>query len=205
MAGLRFLVSVVLTPQGEIAAVGGGEFQQLHRRMGQAFLDLYTVELAAKPDVVVTTVDWWQGAQDRMDSLYGFVTHSMTTMKCFADDGATIVLVGNAPGGMWAGVREYTRTVYTLEDLADLIYKGGTLAFVAPLMGIQCKECQAKYRTIMAVDGVSAETLEDMGFETAPSPNQALEMALGKHGPNARVAVLPALGCPNWPVVRSRP
>lgn len=201
MAGLDFLVNLVLTPNGEIAAVGAGEFQQTHRRMGQAFLDLYSIPLSTKPDVVVTTVDWWQGPQIPMDSLYGFVDQSLPCLARIADPGATIVLVGNAPGGVWPGMREYMRTAYTLEDLADLRYKAGTLAFVPVTLGIQFKMRQAEYRLILAVEGIGVDTLEDMGFETAPSPTEALQMALAKHGPQAKVAVLPALGCPNWPVI----
>ncbi len=201
MAGLDFLVNLVLTPDGEIAAVGAGEFRQTHRHMGKRFLDLYTVRLPAKPDVVVTTVDWWQGPQVPMDSLYGFLDQSLPCLARIADPGATIVLVGNAPGGIWPGLREYMRTVYTLEDLADLRHKGGTLAFVTVMLGIQFKMRQAEYRMLLAVDGIGNDTLRDMGFETAPSATEALEMALAKYGPDARVAVLPALGCPNWPVV----
>ncbi|NIN68732.1 MAG: hypothetical protein GTO63_29305 [Anaerolineae bacterium] len=136
-----------------------------------------------------------------MDSLYGFLDQSLPCLARIADPGATIVLVGNAPGGIWPGLREYMRTVYTLEDLADLRHKGGTLAFVTVMLGIQFKMRQAEYRMLLAVDGIGNDTLRDMGFETAPSATEALEMALAKYGPDARVAVLPALGCPNWPVV----
>ena len=201
MAGLNFLVNLVLTPGGEIAAVGAGDFQQVHRRMGQAFLDLYAVPLPTKPDVVVTTVDWWQGPPVPMDSLYGFVDQSLPCLARIAEPGATIVLIGNAPGGIWPGMREYMRTAYTLEDLADLLYKGGTLAFVPVMLGIQFKMRQAEYRMILAVDGIANDTLADMGFETATSATDALQMALARYGHDAKVAVLPALGCPNWPVV----
>jgi hypothetical protein len=54
------------------------------------------------------------------------------------------------------------------------------------------------------VDGVSPETLADMGFETAGSADEALEMAMARIGGQAKVAVLPALGCPNWPVLSPR-
>jgi nickel-dependent lactate racemase len=201
MAGLDFLVNLVLSPGGEIAAVGAGEFRQTHRRMGDEFLKLYSVGLPAKPEVVVTTVGWWQGPTFPMDSLYGFVDQSLPCLERIAAPGSTIVLVGNAPGGIWAGMREYMRTAYTLEDLAELKLRAGTLAFVAVLLGIQVKMRQARYRMILAVDGIDAGTLADMGFEPAPSANQALQMALSRYGPEAQVAVLPALGCPNWPVI----
>lgn len=201
MAGLSFLVNLVLTPSGEIAAVAAGEFSKTHRQMGKAFMELYSVRLPAKPDVVVTTVDWWQGPQAPMDSLYGFVDQSLPCLDRITDPGATVVLVGNAPGGIWAGMREYMRTVYTLEDLAHLRNQAGSVAIAAVLLGIHFKMHQAKHRMILAVDGLSADTLADMGFETAQSGNEALEMALSGYGADARVAVLPALGCPNWPVV----
>jgi hypothetical protein len=201
MAKLGFLVNLVLTPGGEIAAVGAGEFRQTHRAMGAEFLRLYSVPLPARPSVVVTTVDWWQGPHFPMDSLYGFVDQSLPCLERIADPGATIVLVGNAPGGIWAGMREYMRTAYTLEDLAELKLRAGTLAFVAVLLGIQFKMHQARHRMILAVEGIDAGTLADLGLETAPSPGEALGMALSRYGPGAQVAVLPALGCPNWPVV----
>lgn len=204
MAGLDFLVNLVLTPRGEIAAVGAGDFQAAHRLMGRRFLELYGVELPAKPDVVVTTVGWWQDIPVPMESLYGFMDHSITTLRRIADEGATIVLVGNLRGGIWDGVREYSRTAYSLEDLADLLYKGGTLAFVTVMFCLQLKLAQARYRMILAVDGASPETLADMGFETAGSANEALAMAIARSGPRSKVAVLPALGCPNWPVLPSQ-
>lgn len=202
MAGLDFVVNLVLTPRGEIAAVGAGEVRQTHRQMGSEFLRLYAVELPAKPDVVVTTVGWWEGPQFPMDSLYGFVDQSLPCLERIAEPGATIVLVGNAPGGIWAGMREYMRTAYSLEDLAELKLRSGTLAFVAVLLGIQVKMRQAKYRMILAVDGIDACTVMDMGFEAASSGNEALQMALGPYGSEAQVAVLPSLGCPNWPVIK---
>lgn len=61
---------------------------------------------------------------------------------------------------------------------------------------------QLDYRMILAVDGISSATLTDMGFETAKSANEALQMATGRKGPGAKVAVLPALGCPDWPILR---
>jgi len=201
MAGLDLLVNLVLTPQGEIAAVGAGDFHSLHRRMGQQFLELYSVEVPAKPDVVVTTVSWWQDAPVPMESLYGFTDHSISTLRRIAEQGATIILVGNLRGGVWDGVREYSRTVYTLEDLADLVHKGGMLAFVTVMFCLQLKMAQSHYRMILAVDGISPKTLADMGFETAASANEALRMATEKKGSRAKVAVLPALGCPNWPVL----
>ena len=200
-AGLGFLVNLVLTPGGEIAAVAAGEFRQTHRSMGQAFVDLYKVPLPARPDVVVTTVDWWQRTQAPMDSLYGFVDQSLTCLERIADPGATVVLVGNAPGGIWPGMREYMRTAYTEEDLAELLYRSGSLAFVVVLLSIQFKRHLSKYRMILAVDGIDDATLADMGFEPAPTANAALRMALEEYGPEAQVAVLPALGCPNWPTV----
>lgn len=201
-AGLDFLVNLVLTPQGEIAAVGAGDFQKVHRSMGRAYFDLYNVPLPSQPDVVVTTVDWWQGPQAAMDSLYGFVDQSLPCLERIAAPGSTIVLVGNAPGGIWPGMREYMRTAYTEEDLAELLHRSGTLAFVTVMLSLQFKSHQARHRMIVAVDGVDDATLEDMGFEVAPTGNAALKMALEGHGPGAKVAVLPALGCPNWPTVQ---
>ncbi len=204
MCGLKFLVNLVLTPEGEIAAVEAGEMLQTHRHMAKAFLDLYTVYLPSKPDVVVTTIGWWQSTQAPMDSLYGFVDQSLPSLSRIADPGATIICTGRAPGGIWAGMREYMRTVYTLEDLASLRYKGGTIGFVSVLQGIQFKLCQAEYRMIMAVEGIGDGTLADMGFETASSPDEALQMALSGYGVKAKVAVLPAMGCPNWPEIKSK-
>ena len=204
MAGLDFLVNLVLTPDGRLAAVGAGDFQAVHRLLGRRFLELYSVEVPAKPDVVVTTVGWWKDIPVPMESLYGFMDHSITTLRRIADPGATIILVGNLPGGVWDGVREYARTTYSLEDLADLWYKGGTLAFVTIMFCLQLKMAQARYRMILAVDGVSPDTLADMGFQTAGSADEALQMAMAKIGRQARVAVLPALGCPNWPVLSPR-
>lgn len=201
MCGLNFLVNLVLTPEGEVAAVGAGEFRQTHRNMGKIFLDLYTVPLPSIPDVVVTTVDWWQETQAPMDSLYGFVDQSVPCLARIADPDATLICIGNAPGGIWAGMREYMRTVYTLEDLADLRYKGGSLGFISVLQALRFKLLQAEYRMIIAVDGIGDHTLTDMGFETASSPDKALQTALARYGPEARVAVLPALACPNWPEI----
>lgn len=98
-------------------------------------------------------------------------------------------------------MREYMRTAYSLEDLAELKLRAGTLAFVAVMLGIQFKMHQARYRMILAVEGIDAGTLEDMGFETAASADEGLQAALASLPPGAQVAVLPALGCPNWPVV----
>jgi nickel-dependent lactate racemase len=204
LAKLGFLVNLVLTPQGQIAAVGAGELKRTHRRMAEAFIGLYSAELPAKPDVVVTTIDWWKGPQAPMDSLYGFVDQSLTSLPRIADPGATIIGIGYTPGGIWAGMREYMRTCYTLEDLAELRYKGGTLGFIPVLQAIQFKLFQSRYRVVLAVEGIDAQTLSDMGFETAPSGDEALKKVLPAYGAKARVAVLPALGCPNWPVLKER-
>ena len=204
MCNLKFLVNLVLTPDGEIAAVAAGEFRQTHRYMGKEFFNLYSVKIPESPDVVITTVDWWKGCRIPMDSLYGFVDQSLPNLGCIAEPGATVICIGNLPGGIWAGMREYMRTVYSLEDLAVLREEGGSLGFVAVMLGIMFKLSQLKYRMIMVVDGISDATLADMGFETAPSPDEALKMALSEYDENVKVAVLPALGCPNWPELIGR-
>ncbi len=202
MVGLKFLVNVVANPDGEIAAVAAGECRQTHRRMGDAYFDLYRVPLPRSPDVVVTTVDWWGGRPVPMDSLYGFVDQSLAAFEGIANPGATIILAGCLPGGILAGLCEYMRTEYSLEDLANLLYQSGTLAFVVVMLSIRFKMQQAKYRMIAATEGADADTLLELGFETAPSVTEAVQMALAAHGQEAQIAVLPALGCPNWPVIQ---
>ncbi len=103
-AGLDFLVKSRPRPMADCCRARR-EFRQAHRCIGQDYLDLYTAHIPAKPNVVVTTVDWWEGPQSPMTSLFGFLNLSLASLERIADP-ATIVLIGNLPGGVPAAMRE---------------------------------------------------------------------------------------------------
>lgn len=204
MVGLDFLVNLVLTPGGEIATVEAGELLETHQAIREAYLELYEVSLPAKPDIVITTIDWFGNAVVPMRSLYGFLDASLANLACFADPGATVIVAGPCPEGIWAGMREYMRTAYSIEDLALLLPQAGSLAFVSVLLGIQFKMHQDKFEILAVIDGISEATFNDIGVKKMDSLEGAVDVALAKHGPDAKIAVLPALGCPTYATVNEQ-
>lgn len=192
IAGLDLLVNLVVNLDGEIVALAAGEAGQTHRHVIQAYQRHYMLELPEKPDIILTTLDRFKGYP--MLNLYPFVDGCLPAVELIADPGATVIVAGHCPQGVGPGMGEYMGTAYTAEDLAYLVPQAGTLAFAAVMVGARFARYRRKYSLVAAVDELSEAECQRIGMKKAATLQQALDQALERHGPQAKVAILPGLG-----------
>lgn len=172
LAHLDFIVNVVMTPAGEVAAVTAGEVRAAHRKAVEAYKELYgTYSPAIQADIVVTT----PGPPLNLN-LYQSVK-AVVAGEAAVRDGGVVVL--------YSGCREGT---------------GGDL-FVAPYRGLGTPEeviarlrdsyriemdhalllCRLQrdrgLRLVVCAPGVDTETLHTMLFTPAGSLQEAYHSA----------------------------
>jgi nickel-dependent lactate racemase len=191
-AGLDLLINLVVNLDGQPVELAIGEVARTHRHITQAYQQHYAVELAHKPDIVLTTLDRFKGYP--MINLYPFVDGCLPAVELVADPGATVIVAGHCPQGVGPGMGEYMQMTYTAEDLAYLIPQAGTLAFAAVMLGARFARYRGKYSLVAVVDELSEAECQRIGMKKASTLRSALDEALEVHGPQARVAVLPGLG-----------
>lgn len=192
IVGLDLLVNVLVNLDGEVVELAAGETVATHRHLVNRYRDHYQVEVPAKADVVVTTLDRFRGYPQ--SSWYATVDNCLPAVELVAEPGATVIAVGSCPQGVGGGAREYMRTTYSLEDLAYLLPQCGVFGSSALMFATHFAFQRDRYHIAAVVDGISQAACADIGIGWAGSVQDALDEALSRHGDGAGVAVIAGLG-----------
>ncbi len=184
-AGLRFVVNVVMDAQQRVIKVVAGDPVAAHRQGAKRSRVIYGVEQPALADIVVSEsypadYDLWQAAK-------GLYSAELAVGK-----GGVVILVTPCPHGVAAEHPEVERIGYKGYDeikarverreIADLV----AAAHLVHVGRVICDRA----RGIMVSPGISPATQRAIGFESARTPQEALERAFAIVGADAKVAVL---------------
>jgi nickel-dependent lactate racemase len=202
IAGLDLLVNVLVNVDGEITELAAGETVATHRHLVDVYRRHYQVEVSGKPDVIITTLDRFKGYPQ--SAWYITADGCLPAVELIADPGATVIVVGSCPQGVGGGAREYMRTAYTLEDLAFLLPQCGVFGSSSLMFGTHFAFQRERYNIKAVVEGMSEAACADIGIGWAASVQDALDEGLSRHGGEARVAVIAALGNILLPVIPKR-
>ncbi|CAJ36964.1 nickel-dependent lactate racemase [Methanocella arvoryzae] len=177
-----FLLDVVLNSRKEIVAVVAGDPIQAHRK-GIEYVDrMYSAKVPVA-DIVITSA----GGYPKDINMYQ-AQKAMDNAKHVVKQGGTMIMVaeceeclGNDVFACW--VDEAT----TIEEQAARMDKkfelGGHKASVIARTAQKCE--------IFLVSKIPDETVRKMFLKPVKTPQEALDAALKKHGPNAKVLVSP--------------
>lgn len=184
-AGLRFIVNVVMDGLGRVIHVVAGDLAAAHRQGAKHSLEIWGAPLPAPADIVVSEsypadYDLWQAAK------------GIYSAERAVREGGVVVLITPCPHGVSDEHPEVARLGYHgLERVKAMLDKKEIADRVAAAHLVHVgRVIRDKGRGIMVSPGIAPETQRHLGFETAATPQEALERALAMAGRNAQVAVL---------------
>jgi lactate racemase len=185
LAGLRFIMNVVMDARGHVIHVVAGDIVAAHRKGAEYSRAIYGVSLPRLAGIVIAEsfpadYDLWQAAK------------GIYSAELAVRDGGVVILITPCPHGVSKEHPEVERLGYhgvdrvkaMLEnrELTDRV-AGGHVAHVGRVI-------RDKARGVMVSPGINPETQRHLGFEPAETPQEALEKARRMVGPDAKVVVL---------------
>ncbi|MCD1294233.1 transcriptional regulator [Methanocella sp. CWC-04] len=182
MMKVDFLLDVILNSKKEIVAVVAGDPMKAHRE-GIKFVDNMYGVTVPKADIVITCA----GGYPKDINMYQ-AQKAMDNAKHVVKDGGTMIMVaqcveclGNDVFACW--VDEATTIEAQARRMDEKFELGGHKASVIARTAMKCD--------IYLVSAIPDETVRKMFLIPAKTPEDALEAAFKKHGPDATVLVSP--------------
>ena len=178
-----FLVNVILDEHKRIVKAVAGDMVKAHRE-GCRFLEkMYRRPIKERADIVVVS----QGGAPKDLNLYQ-TQKALDNAKYAVKDGGIIILAGSCREGMGQPVFEsWMREAKTPRDLVERIQKdfrlGGHKAAAIALI--------LERAEIYLVSEMDPELVTDIFMKPYSTVQQALDDALAKQGPDAKVMLMP--------------
>ena len=183
MAGVDFIVNVVLDEHKEIIHASAGDVTAAHRE-GCAFLDrLYAVEIPERADIVVVS----QGGAPKDLNLYQ-TQKALDNAKHAVKKGGVIILVGSCREGLGEKVfEEWLTSAPTAHSLIERIrteFRLGGHKAAAIAMVLENAD-------IYLVSELTPDFVESLFMQPCASVQEAFDKALAVQGEDASVLVMP--------------
>ncbi|MEM0361977.1 MAG: nickel-dependent lactate racemase [Sulfolobales archaeon] len=185
VVGLDFIVNVVFNGRGEVVKVVAGDMRKAFREGVKVAETIYRREIPELADIVVVNtypalIDYWQ-------AIKGFV-HSQLGVR----EGGTVILYTDCPDRI-SPIHGKTFEKYrhaNIEELNKVIKEG----VEEDLVGLATVYVHTKYihrvECICVSEGLTPEDKEVLRFKHANTLLDALDMALAKHGRNAKIGII---------------
>jgi nickel-dependent lactate racemase len=182
--GMRSIFNVVMDSEGRVCGLFFGEMRAAFARGVQLAQRIYGVEFCETPDVVVANshpcnLDFWQAHKAQYPA------------QRMVRSGGTIVICTPAPEGVspvHTDLLDYTDWPSTEIRAA---YRAGRITNgVAAALAVAWAMVREKAEVITFAPGIPPEHKARLGHTHAPSLQWAIDEALRRQGPRARVAVL---------------
>jgi nickel-dependent lactate racemase len=184
MAGLRYIVNVVYDIKHKVVGCFCGDVVEAHREGCKCSREVYAAHLPTRCDILIIDAhsadrDFWQSAKAPYAG----------TMA--VKDGGSMICVAPNPEGVAKNHENLLQIGYKPHaEIVQMVQAGKVDDLVG--VAILADVCQIVDKTdcIMVSPGVKPEEAKKLGFRYAVTVQDALEMALKKQGPSARIAVL---------------
>ena len=185
MAGLRFIINVVMDGQHRVSHIVAGDVKAAHREGAKFSRSIFGVAQECPADIVIAEsfpadYDLWQAAK----GIYA-AEHSVR-------EGGVVILVTKCDHGVSGEHPEVERLSYrTVEEVKKMVENKQMTDLVAAAHLAHVGRVISEMATgIMVSPGIRPEVQERLGFRHAATPQAAFEMALGIVGPSAQAVVL---------------
>lgn len=185
LAGLKFIVNVVMDAHHRVIQVVAGDVVAAQRKGAEFSRTIYGTPLPEFADIVVTEsypadYDLWQASK------------GIYSAELAVQEGGVVILVTPCPHGVSDEHPEVERLGYLgFQEVKARVEKKLITDLVAAAHLVHVgRVIRDRAKGIMVSPGIKPETQSHLGFQSADTPQKALEMAFGIVGPKARVAVL---------------
>ena len=184
-AGLTAILNVALNANGEVVHAVFGDQRQAFRAGVKTCREIYACAFDAPADIVIAgafpaEIEFWQSHK----ALY--------PAHMVAKPGATIILVSPCPEGVAVMHPEMLEfTAWSTEEIDTGVREGCIKDGVAAALAMAWAKVRANRQISLVSDGISAEKTQALGYVSFPTVQAALDEALGRHGPDAKIHILP--------------
>jgi lactate racemase len=184
LAGLAYIVNVVLERDDRIAGCFTGDVVAAHRAGCELARSINAARMPQRADIVVTDSypqdrDFWQSAK-------GLYSATMAVR-----DGGTIILVSPNPEGVASNHPNMLQIGYRPHaEIVELVQSGRVDDLVGVAILADVAQILDKADCIIASPGMTARDSKKLGMRHAKTPQEALALAFERQGKEARVAVL---------------
>ncbi len=184
--GIDFICEVTLDRERRITGVFAGDLEQAWlagvrqaERVARAAID-------PPADVVVTTA-----AGHPLDLTYYQAVKGMVGALPAVKEGGTVILAARCAEGI--GSRQFRESLLESEDVEAFVARTYRPGFFVPDQWEVHELAKALRHAEVCCfsEGIDADTLRRCHVTPVPSVEAGLQTALRRHGPNARVAVIP--------------
>ncbi len=184
IAGLNFIVNVVLNTRGEMVTVVSGDQVKAHREGVKTAQRVYECKIPQLADILIVSaypadIDYWQSGKPLSYAQHGLKEKGTVILLASFSDGVSpshsdLEKYGDRPP----------------EEIKTLIKKNKIDDLVCASVLLQHTLYMERSQVICVSEGLSIEQKEKLGLGHANSLEEALEITLGKHGKRARVGAI---------------
>ena len=182
--GMRTIFNVVMDSEGRVTDIFFGEMRAAFKAGVQAARRIYGVGYRETPDIVVANsypcdLDFWQSHKAQYPA------------QRMVRPGGTIIICTPAPEGVspvHTDLLDYT--AWSSQRIKTAYREGRLKNGVAAALAVAWALVREKASVIMFSPGIPAEQKVKLGHTHAPSLQWAVEEALRRQGPEARMTVL---------------
>ncbi|MGD8520583.1 MAG: nickel-dependent lactate racemase [Desulfobacterales bacterium] len=187
--GVDFILNVVQSGSGTISMVVAGELEAAHEH-GVSFCETsWDLKVPQRYDTVIVTPGGYPRDIDLHQS-----QKAMSSAEMVIEKGGVIVLIAECRDGV-GKYAQWLKQAQAPEEVIERFKKEGFTADHSS-KAFMCARALARHEVVIACSGISEKELAQMFFTPAASPQAAIDTALDRIGPDARVLVLPnAVNC----------
>ncbi len=192
LVGLDFIANTVMDEHKRIHGIFCGHFVQAHRAGVELAKKIMCPPVPGKADIVIASanpaqIDFWQGCKPYIFAQFGLKEGGTMIFAMRAEEG----LCGNAFHHEQI-LRRYCTMPY--DDILKEVEAGKVKDIVGINVPLFIAGLAGRFRTILVSEGLDAEKAGVLGFDYAPSMEEAIRMAFEEQGENASVGIIPYAG-----------
>ncbi|MFX0200665.1 MAG: lactate racemase domain-containing protein, partial [Candidatus Hodarchaeota archaeon] len=178
--GLDFVINVVLDRNKELSYICSGDFIEAHRNCVHFASPFFTMGFSQQADIVICGSGTWA-------SNLWLAGGTASYADLFMKNGGTLIILASCPEGLdpeHPVIGEYGFRSY--EEIAELVKQGKITDLVGATQMTQLGNMMFKrdIECILVSKGISEELAAKLNLTYAKSPQDAIEIALRKHGTN---------------------
>ncbi len=184
MAKVDFILNTVQNHRKEIIRAVAGDVEKAWREGVRASREIYEVEIPRPADVVITSPGGYPKDIDLYQS-----QKSMAASELAVKEGGTVILPAECRDGIGAhGFYEWMSAASCPQDVIDRFIREGYS--IGASKAWLFARCLKRAELIVVSRNIESNTLKEMFTRRADSVEQAIDMALAKHGSQAEIILL---------------
>jgi nickel-dependent lactate racemase len=184
MAKVDFILNTVQNQHKEITQVVAGDVEKAWSEGVKASREIFEVEVPRPADVVITSPGGFPKDIDLYQS-----QKSMAASELAVKEGGTVILPAECRDGTGArGFYEWMSAATCAQEVIDRFIREGYS--IGASKAWLFARCLKRADLILVTRNIDESTLKEMFTRRADTVEQAVRMALAKHGPNAQIILL---------------